>query len=78
MHYPAVFFPTDRELYKWWGHFMENAGNTDAAVRLYEQANDVFSLVKLFCSQNKLEKVCMIFLQCNELKIYPQLAVCNL
>jgi len=70
MNYPVfVFVGTDRELYKWWGHFMESVANTEAAARLYEQANDVFSLVKMCCSQNKLEKVCVTFLQYNEGKI---------
>ncbi|XP_069684990.1 intraflagellar transport protein 140 homolog [Periplaneta americana] len=46
----------DPQLVKWWGQYMESTGNMDQAVQYYEEAQDYFSLVRVLCFQENLQR----------------------
>lgn len=38
---------TDREMLKWWGQYIESSGDMDAALDIYQKAEDCYSQVNL-------------------------------
>eukprot|EP00727_Mastigamoeba_balamuthi_P001236 m51a1_g11109 putative intraflagellar transport protein 140 homolog (1388) ;mRNA; f:71491-76947 len=45
----------DSKLLQWRGRFAESVGDFDKALSYYEQAKDYFSLVRIYCFQNRRE-----------------------
>lgn len=39
----------DSELLKWWGQYVESQGDMGPALKYYQQANDVYSQVRVLC-----------------------------
>ena len=50
----------DVELLKWWAHYLESTQQLDAAVSYYAHANDILSLVRVYCYQGDFDKVCVV------------------
>ncbi|EDW03430.1 intraflagellar transport protein 140 homolog [Drosophila grimshawi] len=47
---------TDPKLLKWWGQYVESSGDMDAALAVYNKAEDWFSQVKILCYLGKISK----------------------
>ena len=46
-----------RALHKWWGQYLESISEMDGALQYYETAQDILSLVRLHCYNDRMEKV---------------------
>lgn len=46
----------DPALLRWWGRYMEAEGRLDEAVDAYRQAGDHYSLVRIFCYEERLDQ----------------------
>ncbi|XP_054730217.1 intraflagellar transport protein 140 homolog [Anastrepha obliqua] len=47
---------TDPKMLKWWGQYIESSGDMDAALAVYQKAEDWFSQVKILCYLGKISK----------------------
>ncbi|KAI9354065.1 hypothetical protein DFJ73DRAFT_959062 [Zopfochytrium polystomum] len=47
----------DKSLKRWWGQYEETRGNYVEALRFYEDAEDVLSIVRLHCAAGKIARV---------------------
>ncbi|XP_037936551.1 intraflagellar transport protein 140 homolog [Teleopsis dalmanni] len=47
---------TDPKMLKWWGQYVESSGDMDAALAIYQKAEDWFSQVKILCYLGKISK----------------------
>ncbi|XP_039255691.2 intraflagellar transport protein 140 homolog [Styela clava] len=41
---------------RWWAQYMESTGEMETALKYYDQAGDIFSLVRVYCYCGKVEK----------------------
>lgn len=41
---------------KWWGQYLESQGNLNAALRVYSNANDIYSQARILCYLNEENK----------------------
>ncbi|BFZ17235.1 hypothetical protein BsWGS_20274 [Bradybaena similaris] len=53
----------DKTLRRWWAQYMESTGDMDTAIQFYQSAQDFFSLVRVYCYCNNMEKAAEV---CNE------------
>ncbi|XP_071106694.1 intraflagellar transport protein 140 homolog [Haliotis cracherodii] len=53
----------DKSLRKWWAQFMESNAEMDVALQFYEEAQDFFSLVRVYCFCGQIDKAAEV---CNE------------
>ncbi|XP_018800098.1 PREDICTED: intraflagellar transport protein 140 homolog [Bactrocera latifrons] len=51
---------TDPKMLKWWGQYIESSGDMDAALAVYQKAEDWFSQVKILCYLGKISKADVI------------------
>ncbi|KNC28438.1 hypothetical protein FF38_06009 [Lucilia cuprina] len=47
---------TDPKMLKWWGQYVESSGDMDAALTIYQKAEDWYSQVKILCYLGKISK----------------------
>ncbi|XP_065366029.1 intraflagellar transport protein 140 homolog [Calliphora vicina] len=47
---------TDPKMLKWWGQYVESSGDMDAALIIYQKAEDWYSQVKILCYLGKISK----------------------
>lgn len=47
---------TDPKMLKWWGQYVESSGDMDAALSIYQKAEDWYSQVKILCYLGKISK----------------------
>ena len=50
-----------RTLRKWWAQYMESTSEMNTALQFYESAQDVLSLVRVYCYCAQIEKVCSYY-----------------
>ncbi|XP_049310514.1 intraflagellar transport protein 140 homolog [Bactrocera dorsalis] len=50
----------DPKMLKWWGQYIESSGDMDAALAVYQKAEDWFSQVKILCYLGKISKADVI------------------
>ena len=48
----------DRALKRWWAQFMESTAEMETALQFYQAAQDILSLVRVYCYCNNMDKVC--------------------
>ena len=48
---------SDSETKKWWAQNAESHGDTDAAIKIYKDIDDVFSLVRTYCRIDEMTRV---------------------
>ncbi|KAM7350819.1 intraflagellar transport protein rempA [Cochliomyia hominivorax] len=46
----------DPKMLKWWGQYVESSGDMDAALAIYQKAEDWYSQVKILCYLGKISK----------------------
>ncbi|XP_013113218.2 intraflagellar transport protein 140 homolog [Stomoxys calcitrans] len=46
----------DPKMLKWWGQYVESAGDMDGALTIYQKAEDWYSQVKILCYLGKISK----------------------
>lgn len=46
-----------RNIYKWWAQYLESQSDMDAALHFYNLAEDYFSLVRVYCYMEDIQKV---------------------
>lgn len=46
-----------RDLYKWWGHYLESQSDMEAALHYYDLAQDYLSQVRVHCYLGNIQKV---------------------
>ena len=51
-----------RTLRKWWAQYMESTSEMNTALQFYESAQDVLSLVRVYCYCAQIEKVLLFTL----------------
>ncbi|KAI9582059.1 intraflagellar transport protein 140 homolog [Glossina fuscipes] len=47
---------SDPKMLKWWGQYIESSGDMDAALAVYQKAEDWYSQVKILCYLGKISK----------------------
>uniref|UniRef100_A0A673FYQ4 Intraflagellar transport protein 140 homolog n=1 Tax=Sinocyclocheilus rhinocerous TaxID=307959 RepID=A0A673FYQ4_9TELE len=46
----------DKDLYKWWGHYLESQSDMEAALHYYDLAQDYLSQVRVYCYLGNIQK----------------------
>lgn len=46
-----------RSIYKWWAQYLESQSDMDSALHFYNLAEDYFSLVRVYCYMEDIQKV---------------------
>lgn len=46
-----------RNIYKWWAQYLESQSDMDSALHFYSLAEDYFSLVRVHCYMEDIQKV---------------------
>lgn len=50
----------DKDLYKWWGHYLESQSDMEAALNYYDLAQDYLSQVRVHCYLGNIQKASVI------------------
>ncbi|KAK6014197.1 tetratricopeptide repeat protein [Ostertagia ostertagi] len=56
----------EKELHAWWARYLESIGELDGAMVSYSAAKDVMSLVRIKCTQGKLDEAANLALESND------------
>lgn len=57
---------TDRSLLNWWAQYVESTGDMDAALKVYQRAENYHSQVRLLCYMGQLAKADALAKQCGD------------
>lgn len=52
-----TFSHLHRNIYKWWAQYLESQSDMDSALHFYSLAEDYFSLVRVYCYMEDIQKV---------------------
>ncbi|VDO26401.1 unnamed protein product [Haemonchus placei] len=54
------------ELHAWWARYLESIGELDGAISFYSAAKDILSLVRIKCTQGKVDEAASLALESND------------